>query len=126
MSYWRVPLGLAVSIIGGDFVIRPLVGWMWKYIHGHEHGNLPAEFTRKSGMLSGPLGMLDRTIYTGALIIGMWQVIAGWFVLKVSAKWKTPSVYRGADNVWLIGTGLSLLFAFAGAWIALGHMPTTR
>ena len=26
------------------------------------------------------------------------QLIAGWFVLKVSAKWKIPYTYRGADN----------------------------
>jgi hypothetical protein len=59
-------------------------------------------------------------------MISMWQLIGGWFVLKVGAKWKTPSAYRGADNVWLIGTGLSLIFAFLGAWIALGHMPIAK
>ena len=74
-------------------------------------------------MLTMPLGMLERGLYSGALIIGMWQLIGAWFLLKVSAKWKTPSSFRGADNVWLIGSGLSLLFGFIGAWIALGHLP---
>ena len=56
-------------------------------------------------------------------MMGFWQLIAGWFALKVAAKWKTLSEHRGADNVWLIGSGLSLIFGFIGAWIALGHVP---
>lgn len=90
MPHWRVPLGFAVSIVGGDVVIRPLVHWMWQFIHKHKHGDLPVEITRKSGMLSMPLGMLERCLYTGALMIGMWQLIAGWFALKVSAKREDP------------------------------------
>ena len=124
MSLWRVLLGFAVSVFGGDIVIRPLVTWMWRWIA--KHGDLPGDLTKKKGTLSMPLGMLERALYTGALMVGMWQLIAGWFVLKVSAKWKVPYTYRGADNVWLIGSGLSLIFAFIGAWIILGHIPSTR
>jgi hypothetical protein len=124
VAYRQVVLGFVVSIVGGDIVTRPLVVRMWRYVR--KHGNLPEEHTRKTGMLSMPLGMLERGIYTGALMLGVWQLIGGWFVLKVSAKWKEPSAYRGADNVWLIGTGLSLLLGFIGAWIALGHIPLIR
>jgi hypothetical protein len=29
-----------------------------------------------------------------------------------------------SDNIWMIGTCLSVLFGLIGAWIALGHLPT--
>jgi hypothetical protein len=28
-----------------------------------------------------------------------------------------------SDNIWIIGTWLSVLFGALGAWIALGHVP---
>jgi hypothetical protein len=126
MSPLRVVLGFAVSIMGGDLVVRPLVVRMWRYLF--RRSDLPEEYSKKSEMfmLTMPMGMLERGLYTGALIMGMWQLIGGWFALKIAAKWKRPSEYRGADNVWLIGSGLSLFFGFLGAWIALGHLPTIR
>jgi hypothetical protein len=55
------------------------------------------------------LGMLERFLYAGILMIGIWQLIAGWFPLKVSAKWKTPSTYREADNVWMPAHTLTVM-----------------
>ena len=94
---------------------------MWKFVFKY-NPEIPKEHTRKTGMLSMPLGMLERGLYTCVLIAGMWPLIAGWFGLKVAAKWKMLSDHGGADNVWLIGSGLSLLFGLIGAWIAIGHM----
>lgn len=125
MPYWRYLLGFGVSIIVGDLVVRLLVRRMWLYVS--THSDMPREpYAKQAGSLSLPLGMLERGLYTGALMIGVWQLIGAWLVLKTAAKWKKIGEFRGADNVWLIGNGLSLAFGFVGAWIALGHVPIIR
>jgi hypothetical protein len=125
MPYWRSLLGFGFSIVLGDLFVRPLVRQMWAYLS--RQGNVPAEpHVKQAGSLSMPLGMLERALYTGALIMGSWELIAAWLVLKTAGKWKEVAVHRGADNVWLIGNGLSLFFGFFGAWIALGRLPMTR
>jgi hypothetical protein len=123
--YLRIALGYVFSIIVGHFVIGPYIKWLWRYLakHGHE---VTERHTNPRGALSLPLGILERGIYTGALMIGMWQLIGAWLLLKVAARWKETTKYRGADNVWLIGNGLSLVFGFLGACIALGHLPVIR
>lgn len=130
LSICRVLIGFAVSAIGG-LVIGPIVNRMWHFISDKQgkdkDGNeikLPSEFLKPRGALSVPLGAVERTLYTAAIIVCATQVIGLWFVLKVAAKWKNLTNYRGADNIWLIGNALSLLFGFIGAWIALGHIPS--
>jgi len=72
--------------------------------------------------------VLERAIYTGALLVpgsGI-QLIAGFLAVKVAARWhglSGPRATADSDNIWIIGTWLSVLFGVAGAWIALGHMP---
>jgi hypothetical protein len=122
MIYWRIVAGFAFSTVGGDLVVRQLVRAMWFYVR--EHSELKAVNTEQRGSLSMPLGYLERTIYTTSICVGAWQMIGAWLVLKGIAKWEAPSKFRGADNVWLIGTGLSLIFGYVGAWIALGDLPT--
>jgi hypothetical protein len=74
------------------------------------------------------VGVLERTIYTCALMVpgsGI-QLIAGFLALKVASRWHSSSGPRStvdSDNIWMIGTCLSVLFGVAGAWIALGHAP---
>lgn len=122
--YWRAILGFAVSMIGGDIVIRPLMGRMWLFLR--EHSGVPTDRSTRYGALSLPLGILERGLYTGALMIGAWQIVGAWLVLKTAAKWKETTKYKGADNAWLIGNLLSLLFGFFGAWIALWRLPIIR
>ncbi len=47
--------------------------------------------------------------------------------MKVAARWQKPKAdlqLKDSDNLWLIGTTISLLFGILGAWIALGRIPT--
>lgn len=74
------------------------------------------------------VGVLERAIYTSALMVpgsGI-QIVAGFLAVKVAARWhgtSGPRATADSDNIWIIGTWLSVLFGVAGAWIALGHMP---
>jgi hypothetical protein len=122
--YWRVILGFAFSMLGGDLVIRPLMGRIWLFLR--KHSAVPKDRSTRHGALSLPLGILERGLYTGALMVGAWQVVGAWLVLKTAAKWKKMEEHKGADNAWLIGNGLSLLFGFFGAWIGLWRLPTIR
>jgi hypothetical protein len=125
MPHWRVLVGFAFSIFVGDVVVRAVVRALWTYLS--RHSGVPAEpHLKQSGSLSMPIGILERGLYTGALIFGAWQLVGAWLGLKTAMKWREVSKYRGADNIWLIGTGLSLLFGIAGAAIALGHVPIIR
>lgn len=122
--YWRIILGFAISVFGGDLVIRPLINRLWLYLR--TNSGVPEDRSSPHGALSLPLGMLERGLYTGALMMGAWQLVGAWLLLKTAAKWKETAKYKGADNAWLIGNGLSLLFGFFGACIALWHLPVIR
>jgi len=118
---WTLAAGFAVSIIVGYFIVHWLVRWMWRYSGAPESPDTKAR--RSLGWL---LGIVERTLYTGSLLLGWWQVIVVWLALKVAVRWNVAPQHRGADNIWLIGTGLSLLFGFIGAWIALAAVPILR
>ena len=74
------------------------------------------------------VGVLERAIYLTALMVpgsGI-QIVAGFLAVKVAARWhgtSGPRATADSDNIWIIGTWLSVLFGVAGDWIALGHMP---
>ena len=121
----RVIAGFAFSILLGHAVLWVLIEKiLWPYIRKN-HG---AEPEHHRSRLSWMVGVLERAIYTGALMVpgsGI-QLIAGFLAVKVAARWhgsSGPRATADSDNIWIIGTWLSVLFGVAGAWIALGHMP---
>lgn len=125
LAAWRVFLGFGGAIFFGHLVVQPAVRLMWRYLR-ETGGQMHYPHSSQSGSLSMPLGMLERAICTLALVVGPWQMVGAWLVLKTAAKWKEVDHVRGAGNVWLIGSGLSLLAAYFGAWIVLGHVPAIR
>jgi hypothetical protein len=121
----RVIAGFAFSILVGHLVLWSLIEkTLWPYVAKHH----PPDPEHHKSRLSWLVGLVERTVYTGALMApgsGI-QLVAGFLALKVASRWHTSSGPRStvdSDNIWMIGTILSLLFGFAGAWIALGHMP---
>lgn len=125
MNFCLIILGFIVSVIGGDIVIYPLLEkYLWPQLEKH-HG-----FKRKFHTFTRAVGWLERALYTGAILIGSWEWVGVWLAIKVAARWRSKAADSEADvpvdNVWLIGTGLSVLFGFLGAWIASGHLPYFR
>jgi hypothetical protein len=125
MSLLRVIAGFAFSILVGHLVLWLLIEkTLWPYVR-RSH---PPDPKQDKARLSWIVGILERGIYTGALMVpgsGI-QLIAGFLALKVTARWHSSSGPRAtvdSDNIWIIGTWLSVIFGAIGAWIALGHMP---
>lgn len=125
MSVLRVIAGFAFSVVVGHFVLWSLIEkTLWPYVRRNHSPDPDHHKSRLSWMV----GVLERAIYTGALMVpgsGI-QLIAGFLALKVASRWHSSSGPRStvdSDNIWMIGTCLSVLFGVAGAWIALGHVP---
>ena len=78
------------------------------------------------------LGLLERALYTASWQFGKPEFVGVWLVLKVAGQWKAwhePTEEGGSTihprelfAIFLIGNGLSLLYATTGAklieWIA--------
>ena len=120
MDIQRVLIGFAVSMFGGAIVLWLLIEKMaWPYIKKHQ--NIAGKHPRS---LTLPLGIVERGLYTTALLIGAPSWIAVWLALKVAAQWKRwQSDERASYNVFLIGNAISVAFGILGAWIALGSLP---
>jgi hypothetical protein len=125
MNVLRVIAGFSVSILVGHIVLWSLIETtLWPYVRR----NHPPDPDHQKSRLSWMAGVLERAVYTGALMVpgsGI-QLIAGFLALKVASRWHSSSGPRStvdSDNIWMIGTCLSVLFGVAGAWIALGHIP---
>jgi len=125
MSVLRIAAGFGFSVVVGHIVLWWLIEkTLWPYIRkGHA-----AEPEHHRSRLSWMVGVLERAIYTGALMIpgsGI-QLIAGFLAVKVAARWhgsSGPRATADSDNIWIIGTWLSVIFGAVGAWIAMGHIP---
>lgn len=125
MNVMRVVAGFTFSVLVGHFILWTLIEkTLWPYVNR----NHPPSADHHKSRLSWLVGVLERAIYTGALMVpgsGI-QLIAGFLALKVASRWHSTSGPRStvdSDNIWIIGTTLSVLFGAAGAWIALGHVP---
>lgn len=125
MNVSRLLAGFVFSVVGGHFLLWWLIErTLWPYVRRHH----PPEPDGHKSRLSWVVGVLERGIYTTALLLpgsGI-QLIAGFLAVKVAARWhgsSGPRATTDSDNIWIIGTWLSVLFSVAGAWIALGHMP---
>jgi hypothetical protein len=121
MDIHRIIFGFFVSTFGGAFVLWLLIDKVaWPYI-AKKH-NIPA---KASDVLTLPLGIVERTLYTAALIIGAPEWIAVWLAMKVAVVWsRWQGEERVTYNVFLIGNALSVMFGLIGAWIALGQLPS--
>ena len=125
MNVLRVIAGFVFSVLVGHFVLWSLIEkTLWPYVQKYH----PPDPNHQKSRLSWMVGMLERAIYTGAFMLpgsGI-QLAAGFLALKVASRWHSSSGPRStvdSDNIWMIGTCLSVMFGVAGAWIALGHMP---
>ena len=121
MEIWRIGFGFFVSTLGGAFVLWLLIDKAaWSYLSRNQN------IRRKPpGTLTLPLGIVERGLYTVAVIIGAPEWIAVWLAVKVAVAWsRWQGEERATYNVFLIGNALSVMFGFIGAWIALGHLPS--
>ncbi|WP_417531312.1 hypothetical protein [Marinobacter lipolyticus] len=67
--------------------------------------------------LSALVGIIERIIYFFSAYFGVYEFLAGWLVLKSVANFnkEDSSPFLRTYYVYLLGTGLSLLFGVGGA-----------
>ncbi|MCH8274247.1 MAG: hypothetical protein IH851_05605 [Armatimonadetes bacterium] len=112
-----VLLGFFVSIFVGGLVLWLLIDrWAWPAIGDRQSG-----IKRHPG-LTVAMGMIERGLYTAAIIAGMPAWIYLWLFLKVVVRWSRWTSEEPAYNVFLIGSALSLIFAVIGAMIGFGSV----
>ena len=89
------------------------------------------EDLEKVSWLPRIVGIFERIIFTTSFIIGMYQFAAVWLGLKVIGSWKDNSdntnkkkrnekvpkikLWRVRENIFLIGTAMSLILSFIAA-----------
>jgi hypothetical protein len=113
-------VGYLVSVFMGDFVIRPIRNKMYEEFKQH---STPQQWRPRV------VGWLERFLYTSTILFGFPEFIAIWLALKVAGQWDRWKLDIGSDatkgtdwaratyTVYLIGNGLSILFAGLGAVI---------
>ena len=119
MNVFSLVTGYLVSSLGGALLLWLLIDRLaWGYLAKH---GIPK---KEAGILTLPMGIVERSLYTTAILLNQPGFIAIWLALKVASQWtRWQDKERGTYNVFLIGNGLSLMIAFTGAWIALGSIP---
>lgn len=121
MDITAVILGYLFSALIGAIVLWVLIEKLgWSYLEKHE---VPA---KEPGLLTLPMGIVERLLFTTAFLVGTPSIIGFWVALKVAVQWDRWSTkrQRGTYNLFLIGTALSILFGYLGACIAAGTFIT--
>lgn len=103
-AYWNIGVGFLFSTVVAHYLVKPIVDSLWQQI-GEQ---------RVSGTSSTVQGYVERFLYTASYYVNHPSFIGFWPVLKVASQWKTWSEKPGY-NIFLIGTGISIIYGVAGA-----------
>lgn len=106
MPYQSLLLAYLVSTVIGSLTIFPIMRYVFRRIGSIEQV--------ESLWLAIWVGVLERGIYTTAVILGASEVIAGWLALKAAANLKAPDKQLTEYYAFLLGNGLSLAFGIGG------------
>ena len=113
--------GYGFAIIIGCWCIGTVVDGLWRA----EAGNPSDTKVRPAGYLSALVGFVERALFVATLQMGRGEFIGVWLALKVAGQWKRWGEGETIDNrkvdgrifynIFLIGSGLSIAYAFVGA-----------
>jgi len=122
MDVTRIIGGYAISMLGGAIALWLTVDKLtWGYL---KKKGIPG---KKAGILTAPVGVVERLLYTTSFLVNQPGFVAVWLALKVASQWKRwEGEDRATYNVFLIGNGLSMIMAYLGAWVATGDIPLTK
>jgi hypothetical protein len=117
-------VGLGYSVLGGHWLLAWASRKMWFAIDLDPEGQLE----RPSPWQPKAQGLVERALFTPAIVTGNGGFIAVWLALKVTAQWKswgvnqtgstTGRVVKGREVFvnFILGTGLSIAIAATGAF----------
>jgi hypothetical protein len=120
-------IGYFFSIFIGHWFIKLVVDKM----------HMEEVYKEEKGLIwqASAVGFVERTLYTASWNVGKPEFIAVWLALKVASQWGRWSnggkgvPGRSIFNVFLVGSGLSILYAVVGAmiikWLRDGNLWVT-
>ena len=110
--------GYGFAVIVGHLCILVVVDGLWRGESGHLS-------YKRASYLSRLVGFVERALFVATLQMGRGEFIGVWLLLKVAGQWKRWTEGetvgdktidgRSAFNIFLIGSGLSIAYAFVGA-----------
>ena len=113
-------IGLGFSVLVGHWIIAYTIGVMRQAI------DEPRKATEGVAWFSwqpAAQGLLERTLFTAAILVGQAAFVAVWLVLKTATQWsslvdaQTGEKRQAFHTNYVLGTGLSIGFAGVGAYI---------
>lgn len=125
---WSSVIGYTFSILCGHALIAKVIDQMWQAMGETQPGQL---HERSRIWTTRILGMMERGLYTASLQSGYAPFVGIWISLKVASNWGRWSTDKGRKiyNVFMIGNGLSIAFAFVGylgiGWLENGMWAET-
>jgi hypothetical protein len=123
MNWYRALLGfVGANLLAGLFLYWLIDKWLWKRFFDN-YPKYRYKQHHRDKWLTFWVGFVERILYTLALCIGASQWIGLWIGVKVATRWRSKSdpAFGPTDNIWLLGTSLSILFSCLGALI-VGHL----
>lgn len=108
--YFQYFIGYFFGIFIAHFFISYIINQLWELIQNNQ---------RESSWLPGIVGWIERVLFIIAIQNSAYGFIGIWLALKVAAQWKKwkdkEQNGRIAYNIFIIGSGLSVIFAIVGA-----------
>ncbi len=132
-SYLNLFMSISIFSTISDLVIHLVMGLMWgnqsmcdlKIVtdkESEDNSKVDLNKLHQASWLPRIVGILERIIMATGFAIGHYELVVGWLVLKVvkikdsnGEKQQQNSLWRVIENIFLIGTALSLISSFAGA-----------
>lgn len=117
MNMSHLLIGYLFSMFLGALITWIIIDKLaWPYIKRHHK----IDFV-KSHSLTIWIGILERFLFTTAVLMGSSAFIPVWIAIKVAPQWdRWKGSERVTYNVFLLGNMISIIFSLSGAWIAWG------
>jgi len=104
-----VLVGYFFSVLLGHIAIYPLIDKLRRIFKWTD--------PKRSDFTASMLGVVERSLYTTSILLGIEEFISVWILLKVAGMWKGGDEHnRSFLNIFYIGNGLSI------AWGVLGGL----
>jgi len=96
-------VGFAFGVLGGG----PAVAWTLYLLRGSR--------SRGGIRYTAEMGLIERTVFWLAVLLGRAEVAVAWVALRVVARWGGRQQTSSTSDLFLVGLGLSLMYAAGGA-----------
>jgi hypothetical protein len=132
----RYLVGGAFSVLAPAFQLYWIPGLLWRRVAADEGVPVVVADSLHRRDLPAVLGIVERVLFFGTILAGASEFVGIWLALKVAGGWEAWSKGREIPfpdgnheptkitltgrhefNTFLIGSGVSVLFAFVGTLI---------